>query len=114
MLGWISSIWRKRCGSHAEISSGIGSRFPGGRHLSTFAMKTSERSRPMPARSLSSELAGLADERDSLLVLVEAGRLADEHQVCVRVTGAEDDLRATACEHAPRAAGRLVRVGPER
>jgi hypothetical protein len=26
------------------------------------------------------QLPGLADERDALLVLVEAGRLADEHQ----------------------------------
>ena len=36
--GWISSIWRKRWLSQASISSGCGSRFPGGRHLSTFAM----------------------------------------------------------------------------
>ena len=37
-FGSISSIWRKRCGSHASISSGCGSRLPGGRHLRTFAM----------------------------------------------------------------------------
>jgi hypothetical protein len=37
-VGSISSIWRKRCDSHASISSGCGSRLPGGRHLSTFAM----------------------------------------------------------------------------
>ena len=40
------------------------------------------------------QLPGLPDERDALLVLVEAGRLADEHQIGVRVAVAEDDLRA--------------------
>jgi hypothetical protein len=37
-VGRISSIWWKRCDSQASISSGCGSRFPGGRHLSTFAI----------------------------------------------------------------------------
>ena len=46
------------------------------------------------------QLPGLADERDALLVLVEAGRLADEHQVGVRVPGRR---RRPAC--GPRRAG---------
>ena len=35
-VGRISSIWRKRCDSQASISSGCGSRFPGGRHFRVF------------------------------------------------------------------------------
>ena len=65
----------------------------------------------MPGEQLVEELPGLADERDALLVLVEARRLADEHQVGVRVAVAEDDLRAALAEGAARA-GRGF--GPER
>ena len=36
--GWISEICSISQGVHASISSGCGSRFPGGRHLMTFAM----------------------------------------------------------------------------
>ena len=61
---------------------------------------------------------GLADERQALLVLVRAGRLADEHQVGVGVARAEDDrvarrreLRAAACRPAP-AASRLELLAP--
>ena len=60
---------------------------------------------PDAREQLVEELAGLADERVALLVLVEAGRLADEHQVGVRVTDAEDDLRAAFGKPAARAAG---------
>ena len=37
-LGRIVSICRKRNGEHVATSSGCGSRFPGGRHFTTFAM----------------------------------------------------------------------------
>ena len=50
------------------------------------------------------QLPRLADEGDALLVLVEAGSLADEHQVGVRVARAEDDLRPSLREPAARAA----------
>ena len=40
------------------------------------------------------------DERLSLLILVEAGRLADEHQVRVGVPVPEDDRRPTVRERA--------------
>ena len=51
------------------------------------------------------QLPGLADEGDALLVLVEAGSLADEHQVGARVPGAEDHLRPALSEPAARATG---------
>ena len=50
-VGRMSEIWRKRWGSHDAISPGWGSRLPGGRHLRTFAMKTSSRDSPMPSIS---------------------------------------------------------------
>ena len=56
------------------------------------------------------ELPRLADERVALLVLVEAGRLADEHQLGLRVADAEDDLGAALGKTAARAAGDLGRV----
>src|SRR5205085_11062396 len=46
-----------------------------------------------PGQQPLEELPRLADERHALLVLVEAGRLADEHQVGGGIAGAEDDLR---------------------
>ena len=36
-----------------------------------------------PLEQLLQQLPGLSDERDALLVLVEAGRLTDEHEVGV-------------------------------
>src|SRR5207342_3949349 len=47
-----------------------------------------------PTEELVEELPGLADERVALLVFVEAGRLADEHQLGFGVPHAEDDLGA--------------------
>ena len=38
ILGRINPIWRSSHGLHVSISSGSGSRFPGGRHFTTFAM----------------------------------------------------------------------------
>ena len=84
-----------------SISVGCGSRLPGGRHLRTLAMKTSLAREPDLPSSCVEQLARLADERQALLVLVRARRLADEHQVGVGVARAEDDLRAGL----PRAAG---------
>src|SRR5262249_9790076 len=45
--GSMKPSWPSRSGRHASISSGSGSRLPGGRHLTTFAMYTSSRRRPM-------------------------------------------------------------------
>ena len=45
-VGWISSTWRSRYSWQFSISTGCGSRLPGGRHLSTLAMNTSARAQP--------------------------------------------------------------------
>ena len=67
---------------------------PGGRQLAaTFTTKTSAARQPDLAEQLVEQLARLADERDALLVLVRPGRLADEHQVGVRVARPEDNGR---------------------
>jgi hypothetical protein len=61
------------------------------------------------------QLAGLADERQPLLVLVAAGRLPDEHQVGVGVARAEDHGGAGRGElGAAGAIPRLVVDGLER
>ena len=60
---------------------GLGSRLPGGRHLSTLATIYLLAREADPGEQLAEQLPGRADERDSLLVFVESGRLADEHQV---------------------------------
>ena len=66
-----------------------------------------------PGEQLVEQLARLADERQSLLVLVEAGRLADEHQLGVRVAGAEHHLRPSLREAATRATGDGLGKGRE-
>ena len=63
------------------------------------------------------QLPRLADEGDALLVLVEARRFADEHQVRARIAGAEDDLRPALRQPTARAARgrcciRLERLHP--
>ena len=63
---------------------------------------------PDPGQELVEQLPRLADERDALLVLVEAGSLADEHQVGVRVARAEHDLRPSLREPAARATQRSL------
>ena len=65
---------------------------------------------PDPGEKLIQELPCLPDEREALLVLVEARCFADEHQVGVRVAVSEDDLRPPLRETAARAAGDLGRV----
>ena len=58
-IGLISAIWRSRYSLQAAISSGIGSRLPGGRCLTMFVMNTSSRLRPArPSISVSSLPAG--------------------------------------------------------
>jgi hypothetical protein len=64
-----------------------------------------------PAEQLIQEFPRLADEREALLVFVEARRFADEHQVRIGVTVTEDDLRPSLSEPASGASGCLRRVG---
>ena len=49
-----TSSWRRRNGAQAAISSGCGSRLPGGRHFTTLVMNTSSRCQPMLPRSRTS------------------------------------------------------------
>ena len=58
---------------------------------------------PDPGEEPFEQLPRLADEGHALLVLVEAGRLADEHQVGVGMPRAEDHLRPPRGEAAPLA-----------
>src|SRR5262249_46900829 len=67
-----------------------------------------------PLEELAEELPGGADEGDPLFVLVEARRLADEHQIGVRRAGAEDDLRPRPRQSAALTAGDDVPVGDQR
>ncbi len=67
-----------------------------------------------PAEQRVEQLSRLPDKRHALLVLVEAGGLADEHEVCVRAPRAEDHLRASLRERTLGARGRLLRVLAER
>ena len=67
--------------------------------------------KPDVGEQLVEQLACRADERDALLVLVEAGSLADEHQIGVRVARAEHDLRAASGECALGAAGNDLAEG---
>ena len=60
-----------------------------------------------PASSFDEQLPGGADERNALLVLVEARRLADEHQVGVGRARAEHDLRTRSRARTRAAGGRV-------
>ena len=64
-----------------------------------------------PVEQLVEELPRLADEREALLVLVKARRLADEHEIGLRIADSEDDLRAALGQAAARAARDLRGVG---
>jgi hypothetical protein len=59
------------------------------------------------------QLARLSGERLSALVLVEAGRLAHDHQLRVGVAGAEHDAAARLGERTARTAGGLGGEGGE-
>ena len=89
-------------GSRMPRSRPAGSRLPGGRHLRTLAMYTSRRVRRCP-REDGRGACPRSHEQVALLVLVEARRLAHEHQVGVRVADAVDDLRAALRKAAARA-----------
>ena len=57
------------------------------------------------------EPPGLTDEREALLVLVEAGSLAHEHQIGVRIARPEHDLRSPSRKCAFGAAGNDLAEG---
>jgi hypothetical protein len=84
---------------HVAISSAVGGRLPAdGAAFQDVGDENgiaAEAHRPDDFRE---KLAGLADERLALRVLVSARRLADEHQLGVHVAHAKDDLRAAGDE----------------
>ena len=55
--GSSTSSWRRRYGAQAAISSGSGSRLSGGRHFTTFVMKTSSRRQPIEREQLDEQVA---------------------------------------------------------
>src|SRR5439155_14057354 len=61
-------------------------------------------------QQLVEQLAGRADEGNTLLVLVEARRLADEHEIGALIARAEHHLRATRCKRTAGAASYLVAI----
>ena len=69
---------------------------------------------PDAGQELREQLSCLAGEREPALVLVVAGRLADDHQLGVGIAGAEDDLAPRLGETTPHAAGGLGGIGGER
>ena len=62
-FGVVSSSWRARYGLHASISSGSGSRLPGGRHMTTLMTRTSSRCMPESPRAGAGRGAGRSDRR---------------------------------------------------
>ena len=93
-------LLRRASCEQAPISSGSGSRLPGGRHLTTLAMNTSRALEADAGQQLLEELPGGADERAALLVLVVAGRLADEHDLGVDRPFARHGARARRAKRA--------------
>src|SRR4029079_9401294 len=63
-----------------------------------------------PVQQRLEQLSRLADEGDAVLVLVEPGRLADEHQLRMRIAEAEDHLRSRLGERAAGAGARRLLV----
>ena len=107
-----TSSWRWRYGAQAAISSGSGSRLSGGRHFTTFVMKTSSRRQLERAEELRQQVAGAADERPAEPVLVEARALADEDDLGVGAALARDGVRAGLVEPAAGAGADLRRDRP--
>ena len=68
-------------------------------------MNTSSRGRLIAARIFVSSWPACADERHALLVLVRARRLADAHEVGVRIAVAGHRIRRRRVERAARALG---------
>ena len=109
-----ASSWRVRNGAQAAISSGSGSRFSGGRHFTTFVMKTSSRDQPIDASSSVEQRPGLAHEGPALPVFVEARALAHEEDLRCGRPFARDGLRSGLVQPAARADRHLRRDGIER
>ena len=82
------------------ISSGVGTRLPGGAAFDDVADEYLLARVAHGIDHLGQQLAGAADERESLFVLVGAGAFADEHHVGLECTLAGDDVEARGGEGA--------------
>ena len=105
--GSSTSSWRRRYGAQAAISSGCGSRLPGGRHFTTLVMKTSSRRQPTDSMQLDQQTGPSAPTNGRPgLVLVAPGSLADEHDLRVGAAlprhGPGSRLRRSAAAGAAR------------
>ena len=110
-FGWISSIWRKRCGSQEPISSGCGSRFWGAealqdvRDVDVGALEADAGEQPASSSSPAWPTKGIrSGPRGSR---APCRRRAGRRRGC----RPEDDLRARRRESTAGAAGSLVGVG---
>ena len=103
----MNSTCASRYGRHDSISSGSGSRLPGGRHFTTLAMYTVSRSSPIPSIRLVSSRPARPTNGIALEVLLLTGTLADEHAgrragspapntTCVRVSASGHLVHASA------------------
>ena len=97
-FGRMISICRARNGVHVATSSGEGSRLPGGRHLTIFAMYTCSRCNPIPAIIVSSTLKEPVDWPDATVLSGDAvdvvARLKEESEVPLRSHGSLSMNRA--------------------
>jgi hypothetical protein len=80
ILGFTKAIWAASHSQQAAISSFVGTRFPGGRHFTTFVMYTSSRGIPALSRILVRSWPAGPTKGRPCLIFDLAGGLADEHQ----------------------------------
>ncbi len=90
----MTPICRIRNGEQVSHSSRSGVRFCGGRHFTMLAMYTCSRFSPMAAIMLFSNWPARPTKGRPCCVFVRARTFADEHQLGMRIAGAEDDLLA--------------------
>ena len=106
--GWIASIWRKRNGDAGVGLDRLGnpilrrSAFDDVRDVDLIAAQAHG------VDHVVEQLAGAADERQALRVLIGARTFADEHQPRVRVAVAEDNGVAALVKRAARARAHVV------
>ena len=114
-VGWISSIWRKRCDSQASISSGCGSRLPGGPALEDVRDVDVLARQPDPVEQLAEQLA--RRRRRTARPACPRGSPAPRRRTSARRVG-EPEPKTTCVrvcgERAALAAGDRVAVGDQR
>ena len=82
-----------------------GSRFPGGRHFTMFAMYTLLRSQVDHLKHIVQQVPRGAHKWNALLVLLLAGAFADEHYLRLFIADAEDEVPPRLAQRAAAAGG---------